>query len=114
MAYQAKRQFNRKTSREAVKLLSSRGVEYAVFEDISAGGLRILMEHKVELGTKFRAEFLLPYTGTGRYQGMEVEVEAVRCEPHKDGYDVGVKFSNLDSARRSQMETSIDCTPGEF
>lgn len=114
MAYMAKRRFNRKNSREAVKLVSSRGVEYTVFEDISAGGLRIRMERPVDFGAEFLAEFLLPYKGAGRYRDMNARIRVVRCQKVNSHYDVGAQFVDIDSEQKTALESSVDCSPGNF
>lgn len=114
MAFQAKRHFTRRVGREAVKLLSSRGVEYAVFEDISAGGLRLRMERKVAEGSRFHAEFLLPYKGQGRYEQMIAEIEVLRCSPVGDHYELGARFCYIDAPSQKALENTIDCTPGSF
>jgi len=114
MAFQAKREYLRRSSREAVKILSERGVEYATFEDISAGGLRLWMDREVAFGERLRLEFLLPYSGSGRYEGMEVEAQVVRCESKEAHFDVGVRFVGLSASDWDRLKTTVDCTKGNF
>jgi len=114
MAFQAKRKYTRKTGREAVKILSQRGVEYATFEDISAGGLKLWMDRSIEAGEVMQVEFLLPYVGHGRHLGLEVDAQVVRCIKRDKAFEVGVKFLRLSDSEWQQLETAVDCTKGSF
>jgi|GEM_PF-4653887 len=114
MAFQAKRQYVRRSSREAVRILSRVGVEYATFEDISAGGLKLWMKRNTIPGEVLKLEFLLPYSGAGRYQDMKIDVIVVRSEKKEERYEVGVKFIELPQGKRLLLETVVDCTSGSF
>lgn len=114
MAFEAKRQFSRKTSREAVKILSSRGVEYATFEDISAGGLKLWMERPAESGEALQLEFYLPYAGKGRHLDLVVDARVVRSIKRDSHYEVGVKFTELKPDDVERLKTVVDVQQGRF
>jgi hypothetical protein len=105
MAFQAKRKFKRSVQREAVRLLTPSGLEYATFEDLSAGGLKLWMDHEMEPGTMIDLDFCSIRT-MGR---------VVRSIKKNDGcFEVGVQFIDLQSSTRALIEKLVDSEEGPF
>lgn len=113
MAFQAKRRFQRSVQREAVKILSKAGIEYATYEDLSAGGLRLWLDHEVDLGTLYELEFKLRVWGQSPLEIL-VQGRVVRCVKIQDGFDVGVEFLNLPQATIAAIQKHFSAEEGPF
>jgi hypothetical protein len=113
MAYRAKRKFVRSIQRDAVKILSPQGVEYATYEDLSAGGLKLWLDHDMAPTSTFLLEFSFR-SPQGASQKISVMARAVRCTSSKDGFEIGVQFLNLSVATRTAIEKLFDVGEGPF
>ncbi|MDB5036867.1 MAG: hypothetical protein JWQ35_395 [Bacteriovoracaceae bacterium] len=113
MAFQAKRKFQRSVQREAVKILSPAGIEYATYEDLSAGGLKLWLDHDMEPQTTLSLEFSLREPGQTP-QNIKVVGRAVRCIKTKAGFEVGVQFLNLQEPTREAIQKLFDGNDGPF
>lgn len=120
MAYSAKRRFQRSPQREAVKIRTPHGVEYAVFDDLSAGGMKIWLDHSMEEGSLIQLEFSIR-NAQGQIIHVRNSAIVARCIKVRaetgDGFQVGVQFrQSLSSEYFSDASKSagIDSESGPF
>jgi hypothetical protein len=99
--------------RDAVKILSPAGVEYATYEDLSVGGLKLWLDHEMLPPTTIRLEFSLRPALQGSTP-IKVLGRVVRCLPSKLGFEIGVQFIGLDPTTQSAMEKLFDLSEGPF
>lgn len=115
MAFQAKRRNRRSLVKEGVRLQSPAGVEYGTTEDLSAGGLKVVLDREVPPGTLFDAEFSLR-DERGRFlEEVKTLVRSVRSVKTQSGhYSVGLQFMDLQDKSRQLIQTLIDDQGGPF
>ncbi len=113
MAFQAKRKFQRSVQREAVRITSKAGVEYATYEDLSGGGLKLWLDHPLEKDSSLSLEFTLR-PQSDRTQEVVVMARVVRCVKINDGYEVGVQFVNLADSTRHIIQRLFASEDGPF
>jgi len=94
MAFLAKRIHPRKLLRDGVKIYAPRGVEYATFEDISGGGIRLFMSRAPEMGEIIDMELRFP----GMRQDTRISAQVVRVNPSERSFEVGLEFLKIDPA----------------
>lgn len=116
MAFQAKRKFPRVSGREAVRIRSSSGVEYATFEDISSGGLRLWLEHPIKVGDLLELEFDLPsdWVDAKQTRSMRRPARVVRAVQKGDSYEIGVQFLDAMPEISRHLGSAIDDQAGPF
>ena len=113
MAFAAKRRFARSIQRDAVKIKSSSGIEYATYEDVSAGGLKLWLDHDVNIGNIFALEFTLRSVG-GRNAEISVLGQVVRCITRPSGHEVGIQFLDLQDSVRKEILQHTKTEDGPF
>lgn len=103
MAYSAKRSFPRSQFSEALRIVSSRGIEYATAQDLGAGGLQLLSDADFPIGMSLLICFTLR-RGAEMSQKQERQAVVTYCRRVAQGYQVGVQFlrPHSDSAAFSQ------------
>ena len=94
MGFLAKRIHPRKLLRDGVKIYAPQGVEYATFEDISGGGIRLFMNRSPELGEIFDMELRFP----GLRQDTRISAKVVRVNESGRSFEVGLEFLKIDPA----------------
>lgn len=115
MAFKAKRQHPRVIEREGVRVVdSSHGLSYGTYEDISEGGLKLILESPAELGETLLLEFDFCPPGLSRKASLRAPVEVVRCSELEEGYEVGVKFRKIEDSMRGALKSVVDGGPGPF
>ena len=113
MAFMAKRQHPRSTLREGVRIRSDRGVEYATIEDLSAGGLKIYLDHDVAVGSLLELSFSIRVAGSS-VEEICVLGRVVRSIKHNMGFFVGVQFMDLSERYRQSLQAMVDSGEGPF
>jgi len=113
MAFMAKRQYPRSSLREGVRIRSHRGVEYATIEDLSAGGLKIYLDHDVATGTLLELSFSIRLGGS-KAQEISVMGRVVRSIRHDMAYFVGIQFMDLSDQSRQSLQAMVDSGEGPF
>jgi hypothetical protein len=120
MAYSAKRRFQRSPQREAVKIRTPHGVEYAVFDDLSAGGMKIWIDNPKDIGSLMQLEFSIR-NPEGRIIHIRNSAIVARCVKAKiessDGFEIGVQFRESLSAElfsRASKTDAVDSETGPF
>ena len=96
MAYSAKRSFPRRNISEAARLVSARGIEYAMTQDLSAGGMQLLTDDPFDVGTPLCVYFSVRREAA-MAQKMERQAIVTYCRPAEKGFVVGIKFLRLSS-----------------
>jgi c-di-GMP-binding flagellar brake protein YcgR len=114
MAFQAKRKFKRSVQREGIRVTSPAGIEYATYEDISAGGVRLIMDYEKAPHAALEMEFTLRGENGESLGNIRTFGRVVRSIKLQNGYEVGVAFTNLDDRIRSMIERLIDAEEGPF
>ena len=116
MAYRAKRQFKRNSCREAVKLVTDAGIEFCTYEDLSAGGMRLLLDHAAPIGSVMEIQFTLRPAAEKALPRHEIKTlgKVVRCIQSSGDYDVGLQFLHLTPATRQAIEKAMDSEEGPF
>lgn len=120
MAYSAKRRFQRSAQTDGVKIRTPHGVEYAIFDDLSAGGMRLWTDHSMELGTLMQIEFSLK-NKEGALVNLKNSAIVARCVKAKvggsDGYYIGIQFRESLSPEwfvDASNSEDIDVSSGPF
>jgi hypothetical protein len=113
MAFRAKRKYQRSVQREAVKIMSQAGLEYATYEDLSAGGLKLWMDHDVEPQTTLAIEFTLRDLEGGPVK-IRVRGKVVRSLKSGAGFEVGVQFLDLNQPTQVAIEKLFEISEGPF
>ncbi len=114
MAFKAKRQFQRSSLREGAKIRTANGIEYSTLEDLSAGGLRLYLDHDVALGSLLELSFTVRSLSTGRSEEVKTMARVVRSVKEKDSYFVGVQFLDLKEEWRRSLQAMVDSKEGPF
>lgn len=114
MAFQAKRKFKRCVQKDGVRVVGPAGVEYAIYDDISAGGVRLIMEYEKAPHTPLEMQFSLRNEMGENLGDIRTRGRVVRSIKSDRGYEVGVEFINLDDRIRSMLERLIDADEGPF
>lgn len=109
MAYQAKRQFFRRRLREGVQIKGTHGLEYATYEDICPGGLKVYLEHPLELKNLLKLSFSIPRDR----RNLEVQCcgRVVWCVERSDEpgcFEVGLEFVGLSDTARQHIQELVD------
>ena len=111
MAFEAKRKFKRSVQREAVRILTASGLEYATFEDLSAGGLKLWLDHEVPSGLMMELEFSLRASSGDLISNLKVLGRVVRCIKQSSGFEVGIHFVDLPQAARRSLSMALSGDP---
>lgn len=114
MAFQAKRKFKRSVTREGVRLMTPSGLEYSTFEDLSAGGLKLWLDHEIDSGVMIELEFSLSAASAAPKNSLRVMGRVVRSVKKENGFEVGVQFIDLQSSTRAFLEKLVDSSEGPF
>jgi len=92
MGFSSKRIHPRKLLRDGVKIYASEGVEYATFEDISGGGVRLFMNRAPLIGEVIDMELRFP----GLRQDTRISAKVVRVNESGSSFEVGLEFLRVD------------------
>lgn len=103
----------RSIQRDAVKILSPVGLEYATYEDLSAGGLKLWMDHALEPNARLSLEFSVRNLDNTPLK-IKVVGRVVRCVRSGDGYTVGIQFLDLSRTTREAIEKLFQPIDGPF
>ncbi|MGA0163455.1 MAG: PilZ domain-containing protein [Bdellovibrionota bacterium] len=116
MAYQAKRKFPRKLTRDGVRVRTSAGIEYGTFEDLSLGGLRLLMEREMPAGEMIDLEFSFLSPSVESEVRLQVKAmgRVMRSSPRSDLFEIGVAFLSVPKELARHWTTSVDDPIGPF
>lgn len=114
MAFQAKRKFKRCVQREAVRVIGPSGIEYATYEDISVGGVKLYMDYEKAPNVNLNLEFTVRGEQGENLGNIRTSGRVVRSIKSGDGFEVGVQFINLDDRLRVSLERLIDAEEGPF
>jgi len=117
MGYQAKRKYKRAVYTDGVKLETGNGVEFATYEDVSFGGLRLYLDHDVKAGAIMQASFTVRHGGIDKIRSeIRVLGKVVRCIKSISGYTVGLQFLNLTKETRENLASlvEVDIEAGPF
>lgn len=114
MAFQAKRKFKRSIQRDGVRVTSPAGIEYATYEDISAGGVKLFMEYEKRPHAQLEMQFTVRNESGENLGDIHTFGRVVRSIKTQDGYEIGVAFTNLDDRIRAMFEKLIDGEEGPF
>jgi len=80
---------------EAKVSMESNGEERGMLLDVSVGGMRILLNRKVELGSQLSGEFkIIPHLGPFYVWGV---VAWTKAEKGSNLWEVGVKFTKINT-----------------
>lgn len=112
MAFEAKRQHKRTQTRDGVRLMTRSGVEYATYEDMSVGGLRLHAERTMLLGDVIHVDFAVQ-TPQGR-KTLKVLGRVTRSQKSSAGFDIGIEFVDLPNQFRILLEAAVDSEAGPF
>ena len=75
--------------------MESNGEERGMLLDVSVGGMRILLNRKVELGSQLSGEFkIIPHLGPFYVWGV---VAWTKAEKGSNLWEVGVKFTKINT-----------------
>lgn len=113
MAFMAKRQYPRSSLREGVRIRSDRGVEYATIEDLSAGGLKIYLDHDLAVGSLLELSFSVRVSGA-KVEEISVMGRVVRSIKHDMAFFIGVQFMDLNEKYRQSLHAMVDSGDGPF
>lgn len=113
MAFLAKRQYPRSALREGIRIRSSRGVEYSTLEDLSAGGLKLFLDHDLDLGSVLELSFSIRIAGS-KPSEFSAMGRVVRSVKQGTDYFIGVQFLDLDEKARQSLQAMVDSGEGPF
>jgi len=121
MDFAAKRQAPRFTRCEAVRIKTPGGVEYATYEDISAVGLKLRSDRRLDLGSLLELEFDAPTSfrsdAPDLTQSIRCLARVIHCSRLKNlkSYTVGVQFiDSLHLKQKALIQRWIDSEEGPF
>lgn len=90
-----RRKFRRTSAKEKALLHGREAKHEGSLLDISSGGMRILSDNHIEVGSSVSGQFkIMPHMGNFYVSG-EVVWEKPAKEPHHNGYEVGIRFSKV-------------------
>ncbi len=104
MAFLAKRKHPRRTTRDGVKILGSQGPEFASFEDLSAGGIRLFMDRNPEIGEQFDVELRL----AGMPKSILLKAKVIWSKTQGRQYEVGSEFIEKNDKLESLLIPKTD------
>jgi c-di-GMP-binding flagellar brake protein YcgR len=95
---QERRRFNRcKLEQKAKVSMEANREERGMLLDVSVGGMRILLNRKVELGSQLSGEFkIIPHLGPFYVRGVVAWTKAVN-QKGSNLWEVGVKFTKVNT-----------------
>lgn len=120
MAYSAKRRSPRISQREAVRIKNSHGILYAVFEDLSAVGLKLFTDNPMTVGEVLLLEFTCR-DSAGESFDVKVEGRVARCamlsSSATNPYEIGIAFNErlpTSILPSDTLESASDAELGRF
>lgn len=95
---QERRRFNRCRLEQKAKILTEDSrEEKGTLLDVSVGGMRVLLNKKVELGSRLSGQFkIIPHLGPFYVQGVVAWVKPVK-EQDAQRWEIGVKFTKVNT-----------------
>lgn len=108
MAFLLKRKYPRHGFRDGIKILGPVGSEYATYEDVSIGGIRLLMDREPIQGERLDMELRLP----GMQRAVQLSARVIRVQPWGRSFEVGAAFSKDSSDLSSFLKSEIDLESG--
>ena len=92
-----KRRFGRLPAKEKVFLRKEEDLQQKVLLlDVSLGGMRILLDNKIDVGSPISGQFeIIPNLGHFYIQGEVIWVKPTVDNPKHSGFEVGIKFTKV-------------------
>lgn len=92
-----KRRFSRLQAKEKVFLQKEQGrQEEVMLLDVSPGGMRVLLNDKINVGSRILGQFkIIPEGGPFYVQGEVVWVKPTIDMTKQPGFEVGIKFNKV-------------------
>lgn len=91
-----RRKFRRSDAKEKALLHGKETKhESSLLIDISSGGMRILSDNHIKIGSSVSGQFkIMPHMGNFYVSGEVVWAKPTK-EPHHNAYEVGIKFTKI-------------------
>ncbi|TAN60798.1 PilZ domain-containing protein [bacterium] len=97
-----RRKFRRTGAKEKAQIRAAQSRHEGALLDISSGGMRILSENHIAIGTQLSGQFkIMPRTGNFYVSGEVVWVKPAK-EPQANGYEIGIKFAKVSASPLSR------------
>lgn len=91
-----RRKFNRLKSLDKALLQEKNRSEQGQLLDISPGGMRILLNNDIKVGSSISGEFkIIPKSGSFYVRGEVIWVKPVSEKPKPDSFEIGIKFCKV-------------------
>jgi Tfp pilus assembly protein PilZ len=92
-----KRRFSRLQAKEKVFLRKEEDLQQeALLLDVGLGGMRILLDNKIDVGSPILGQFeIIPNLGPFYIQGEVIWVKPVVDKTKHTGFEVGIKFTKV-------------------
>lgn len=84
--------------------------EDAYCENISLTGMKILLNHEVEMNESMEISLMLPKDDLQEYRSqtpMRLKASVERIGTHRDGFAYGVQFTNISQSQTAMIEQAI-------
>lgn len=90
-----RRRFRRTGAKEKARIAYAQGRHESSLVDISSGGMRILAQSHIAIGSPVSGQFkIIPHMGNFYVTGEVVWAKPVK-EPHHNGYELGIRFTKV-------------------
>jgi hypothetical protein len=103
-------------TRDGVRVRTTSGLEYGTFEDLSLGGVRLVMERELPAGEIVDLEFSI--RGSGIEAELRLSVKALGRVIHSfarnDSFESGIAFLSIPKELARHWTTSVDDPIGPF
>lgn len=97
-----RRKFRRTGAKEKARIASAQSRHEGSLLDISSGGMRILSDNHIAIGTQVSGQFkIMPHTGNFYVSGEVVWAKPAK-EPLAFGYEIGIKFAKVSASPLSR------------
>lgn len=97
-----RRKFRRTGAKEKALLGAAQIRHEGSLLDISSGGMRILSENQIAIGTQVSGQFkIMPHMGNFYVSGEVIWVKPAK-DPLAFGYEIGIKFSKVSASPLSR------------